>query len=108
MKAYNKSLTSKYKIALYQNNDYFLFFSIYDKINRMIRVVITYKLKDFNHIIDRFRQLYDKNILFATYKSMINEQKSKSLRLDKDIINYLYFFYFLYELDNHLRLFSKV
>ena len=90
LKAYNKSLTSKYKIALYQNNDYFLFFSIYDKINRMIRVVITYKLKDFNHIIDRFRQLYDKNILFATYKSMINEQKSKSLRLDKDIINYLY------------------
>ena len=90
LKTYNKSLTSKYKIALYQNNDYFLFFSIYDKINRMIRVVITYKLKDFNHIIDRFRQLYDKNILFATYKSMINDQKSKSLRLDKDIINYLY------------------
>ena len=90
LKAYNKSLTSKYKIVLYENNDYFLFFSIYEKINRMISILITYKLKNFNHIIDRFRELYDKNILFTTYKSMINDHKSKKLFLDKDIINYLY------------------
>ena len=90
LKAYNKSLTSKYKIVLSQKNDYHLFLSIYGKINRIINYVITYKLKDFNHIIDKFRQLYDRNKLFSTYKSIINDHKSKSLYLDKEIINYIY------------------
>ena len=89
-KTYNKTLTSKYKILRYQNNDYSLLLSIYRKINRMISSVITFKIKDFNHIIDKFREIYDKNKLYATYKSMINDYKSKKLYLDKELINYIY------------------
>jgi hypothetical protein len=89
-KTYNKTLTSKYKILRYQNDDYSLLISIYLKINRMISSVITFKIKDFNHIIDKFRQIYDKNKLYATYKSMINDYKSKKLYLDNELINYIY------------------
>ena len=56
----------------------------------MISSVITFKIKDFNHIIDKFREIYDKNKLYATYKSMINDYKSKKLYLDKELINYIY------------------
>ena len=89
-KAYNKSLTSKYKIISDQNNDYFLFLSIYRKINRIISSVITFRLKNFSYIIDKFKQLYDKNILYSTYKLVLNDSDSKKAYLEKEIINYIY------------------
>ena len=90
VKNQNKILTAKYKILHYNNKDYSLHLSIYRKINRMISSVISFKIKNFNDIIDKLRQLYDRNKLYYLYKSKISENKSNNKYFEKELINYIY------------------
>ena len=89
-KNYNKSLISRYKILHYNNQDYSLHMAIYNKINQIISSVISSKLKSFNHIITKFKNIYDKNQLYYTYKHIVNDPKAGRLYFEKDIINYIY------------------
>ena len=90
VKNQNKILAEKYKIIHYNNKDYSLHLSIYRKINRMISSVISFKIKNFNHVIDKLRQLFDKNKLYYIYKSNTSENESKNLNFEKELINYIY------------------
>ena len=90
VKNYNKSLISKNKILRYHNNDYSLHMSIYLKINKTINSVIISKVKNFDEIIEKLKNLYDKNKLYYKYKTIINEPKSRRSYFEKELINYLY------------------
>ena len=89
-KNYNKILKEKYKFLCYHNNDYSLHLAIYQKINRTISSVISFKIKKFSHLIDKFKSLYDKNILFYTYKTLSDKHESRKIYFEKEIINYIY------------------
>ena len=89
-KNYNKILKEKYKFLCYHNNDYSLHLAIYHKINRTISSVISFKIKKFSHLIDKFKSLYDKNILFYTYKTLSDKHESRKIYFEKEIINYIY------------------
>ena len=89
-KNYNKILKEKYKFLCYHNNDYSLHLAIYQKINRTISSVISFKIKKFSHLIDKFKSLYDKNILFYTYKTLSDKHESRRIYFEKEIINYIY------------------
>ena len=89
-KNYNKILKEKYKFLCYHNNDYSLHLAIYHKINRTISSVISFKIKKFSHLIDKFKSLYDKNILFYTYKTISDKHESRRIYFEKEIINYIY------------------
>ena len=89
-KNYNKILKEKYKFLCYHNNDYSLHLAIYHKINRTISSVISFKIKKFSHLIDKFKSLYDKNILFYTYKTLSDKHESRRIYFEKEIINYIY------------------
>ena len=89
-KNYNKILKEKYKFLCYHNNDYSLHLAIYQKINRTISSVISFKIKKFSHLIDKFKSLYDKNILFYTYKTISDKHESRRIYFEKEIINYIY------------------
>ena len=86
----NKILTAKYRILHYNNKDYSLHLSIYRNINRIIGSIISFKIKNFNDIIDKLRKLYDRNKLYYLYKSKISENKSKNKYFEKELINYIY------------------
>ena len=89
-KNYNKILKEKYKFLCYHNNDYSLHLAIYHKINRTISSIISFKIKKFSHLIDKFKSLYDKNILFYTYKTLSDKHESRRIYFEKEIINYIY------------------
>jgi hypothetical protein len=90
VKSYNKSLLTKYKILYSHKNDYTLLIAIYKKVNKIISSVICFKIKNFNHIIDRLRNIYDKNKLYYKYKAIKNDPKSNNEYFDRELINYIY------------------
>ena len=90
VKSYNKSLLTKYKILYSHKNDYTLLIAIYKKVNKIISSVICFRIKNFNHIIDRLRNIYDKNKLYYKYKAIKNDPKSNNEYFDRELINYIY------------------
>ena len=90
VKSYNKSLLTKYKILYSHKNDYTLLIAIYKKVNKIISSVICFKIKNFNHIIDRLRNIYDKNKLYYKYKAIKSDPKSNNEYFDRELINYIY------------------
>ena len=90
VKSYNKSLLTKYKILYSHKNDYTLLIAIYKKVNKIISSVICFRIKNFNHIIDRLRNIYDKNKLYYKYKAIKSDPKSNNEYFDRELINYIY------------------
>ena len=90
IKNYNKTLKTKYQILHNSNKDYSLHLAIYKKINQIISTIITFKVKNFNHIIDKIRKSYDKNKLYYTYKIAVKDPKSRETSFEKELINYIY------------------
>ena len=90
VKSYNKSLLTKYKILYSHKNDYTLLIAIYKKVNKIISSVICFKIKNFNHIIERLRNIYDKNKLYYKYKAIKSDPKSNNEYFDQELINYIY------------------
>ena len=90
VKSYNKSLLTKYKILYSRKNDYTLLITIYRKVNQIISAVISFKIKNFNHIIERLKNMYDKNKLYYKYKTILSDPNSNSSYFDQDLINYIY------------------
>ena len=90
VKSYNKSLLTKYKILYSHKNDYTLLIAIYKKVNKIISSVIYFKIKNFNHIIDKLRNIYDKNKLYYKYKAIKIDPKSNNEYFDQELINYIY------------------
>jgi len=90
VKSYNKSLLTKYKILYSRKNDYTLLITIYRKVNQIISAVISFKIKNFNHIIERLKNMYDKNKLYYKYKIILSDPNSNSSYFDQDLINYIY------------------
>ena len=81
---------TKYKILYFRKNDYTLLITIYRKVNQIISAVISFKIKNFNHIIERLKNMYDKNKLYYKYKTILSDPNSNSSYFDQDLINYIY------------------
>ena len=90
LKNYNKTLNIKFKILCYHKNDYSLLLAIYRKINKIICSVISVKIKNFNHIIEKLKNSYDKNKLYYAYKTKITDPNYRKSYFEKELINYIY------------------
>ena len=87
---YNILLISKLKLLKCQKNDYSLFIFIYNKLNQNIDLIKDYKVKKYQHLIDQFVDVYDKNTIINQYNFENNRKNYKREYLEKELINYLY------------------
>ena len=96
-KKYNILLISKLKLLKCQKNDYSLFIFIYHKLNENIDLIKDYKVKKYQHLIDQFVNIYDKNTIINQYNTEKNRKNYKREYLEKELINYLYKVLLLFE-----------
>ena len=89
-KNYESILISKLNLIKFQYNDYSLFFIIYRKLNGVIYLIIDYKIKNFQILIDKLSDIYDKNKIYFYYKKEKKENSSKRAFLENELIQYVY------------------
>ena len=89
-KNYQSLLISKLNLIKFQYNDYSLFFIIYRKINELIKFIKDYKIKNYQILIDKLTNIYDKNKIYFYYIKEKKENSSKRAYLENELIHYVY------------------